>query len=53
MGKTDNIKSAKRLKAAKRKREQEVLISSGNGPGSMEIKKRVELKRWGINTESQ
>ena len=44
MGKNNNIKRAKRLKEAKRKRELEALIASGNGPGSIEIKKRLESK---------
>jgi len=43
MGKNNNIKRAKRLKEAKRKREQDALISSGNGPGAMEIIKRSLL----------
>jgi len=42
MGKTDNIKRAKKLKEAKRKREQDALIASGQGPAAKEIKKRVE-----------
>lgn len=44
MGKKNNIKRAKRLTEAKRKRELDDSIASGNGPGSKEIKKRVESK---------
>ncbi len=44
MGRNNNIKRAKRLKEAKRKRELEALISSGNGPGAEEIRKRSESK---------
>ena len=44
MGKNNNIKRAKRLKQAKRKRELDALISSGNGPGAEEIRKRAESK---------
>ena len=43
MGKLDNIKRAKRLKEIKRKREQDVLIKSGQGPSSIAIRKRAEL----------
>ena len=41
MGRNDNIKRAKKLKEAKRKREQEVMIDSGQGPAQSEMKKRV------------
>ncbi len=41
MGRNDNIKRAKKLKEAKRKREQEAMIDSGQGPAQSEIKKRV------------
>lgn len=43
MGKTDNIKRAKKLKEAKRKREQDTFISAGLGPASLELQKRTEL----------
>lgn len=40
MGKADNIKRAKRLKEAKRKREQDALIASGLGPASKALQQR-------------
>lgn len=40
MGKTDNIKRAKRLKEAKRQREQDALIASGLGPAGQKIRER-------------
>jgi hypothetical protein len=40
MGKSDNIKRAKRLKEAKRKRELDALIQEANGPASIELRKR-------------
>ena len=40
MGKTDNIKRAKRLKEAKRKREQDALIAAGLGPAGLELRKK-------------
>jgi len=40
MGKTDNIKRAKRLKEAKRKREQDALIAAGLGPAGIELRKK-------------
>ena len=43
MGKTDNIKRAKRLKEAKRKREQDALIAAGLGPAGLAVQKRTAL----------
>ena len=40
MGKADNIKRAKRLKEAKRKREQDALIASGLGPAGKTLQER-------------
>ncbi|MDI9364224.1 MAG: hypothetical protein QM541_04680 [Flavobacterium sp.] len=40
MGKADNIKRAKRLKDAKRKREQDALIAAGLGPASKALQQR-------------
>jgi hypothetical protein len=40
MGKADNIKRAKKLKEAKRKREQDALISAGLGPASKVLQER-------------
>lgn len=40
MGKTDNIKRAKRLKEAKRKREQDALIAAGLGPAGKALQQR-------------
>lgn len=40
MGKADNIKRAKRLKEAKRKREQDALIAAGLGPASKVLQER-------------
>lgn len=40
MGRTENIKRAKRLKAAKRKREQDALIAAGMGPAAKVLQKR-------------
>ncbi len=40
MGKADNIKRAKRLKEAKRKREQDALIAAGFGPASKVLQLR-------------
>jgi hypothetical protein len=40
MGKSDNIKRAKRLKEAKRKRELDALVQDANGPASIELRKR-------------
>ncbi|WP_339704437.1 hypothetical protein [Algoriphagus aquimarinus] len=40
MGKSDNIKRAKRLKEAKRKREQDALIAAGLGPASKVLQER-------------
>ena len=42
MGKTDNIKRAKRLKEAKRQRERETFITTGQGPAAIALKKRIE-----------
>jgi|GEM_PF-970463 len=42
MGKTDNIKRAKRLKEAKRQREQDALIAAGLGPAGQIIRERSE-----------
>jgi hypothetical protein len=42
MGKAANIKRAKMLKEAKRKREQEALLAASLGPGSIAIQKRTE-----------
>lgn len=49
MGKAENRKRAKRLKEAKREREQKALIEAGLGPAGQEITRRslshgVELK---------
>jgi hypothetical protein len=44
MGKSDNIKRAKRLKEAKRKREHDTLIQEANGPASIELRERVALR---------
>ena len=44
MGKTDNIKRAKRLKEAKRQREQDVLMASGQEPAAKVLKNRIEQK---------
>lgn len=41
MGKTDNIKRAKKLKEAKRKREQDALLSTGSGPAGTVLQKRT------------
>lgn len=41
MGKSDNIKRAKRLKEAKRKREQDSLVAKELGPAGLVLKKRV------------
>jgi hypothetical protein len=41
MEKVDNIKRAKRLKEAKRKREQNALIASGIGPASKTLQERI------------
>ena len=38
MGKADNIKRAKKLKEAKRKREQDALFASGLGPAAQTLK---------------
>ena len=40
MGKTENIKRAKRLKEAKRKREKDALIAAGLGPAGKELQER-------------
>ncbi|MFO0477954.1 MAG: hypothetical protein ACK50L_04125 [Bacteroidota bacterium] len=40
MGKADNIKRAKKLKEAKRKREQDALIAAGLGPASKALLER-------------
>ena len=40
MGKRENIKRAKRLKEAKRKREKDALIAAGLGPASKELQER-------------
>ncbi len=40
MGKTDNIKRAKKLKEAKRKREQDALIATGLGPAGKALQQR-------------
>ena len=44
MGKTQNIKRAKMLKEAKRKREQDDLIAAGSGPAGVSLKQRAILK---------
>jgi hypothetical protein len=41
MGKADNIKRAKKLKDAKRKREQIAMIAAGHGPASQTLQKRI------------
>ena len=43
MGKTDNIKRAKKLREAKRKREQDALIAAGLGPAGIALQKRTAL----------
>ena len=43
MGKAENIKRAKRLKDAKRKREQDALLAAGIGPSGVAIQKRADL----------
>lgn len=43
MGKADNIKRAKKLKEAKRKREQDALITAGLGPAGIALQKRTAL----------
>lgn len=43
MGKADNIKRAKKLKEAKRKREQDALIAAGLGPAGIALQKRTSL----------
>lgn len=48
MGKADNIKRAKKLKDAKRKREQDALIAAGLGPAAKTMKQRNDEK--GITT---
>lgn len=40
MGRTANIKRAKRLKEAKRKREKDALIAAGLGPAGKELQER-------------
>lgn len=40
MGKADNIKRAKKLKEAKRKREQDAIIAAGLGPASKILQER-------------
>jgi hypothetical protein len=40
MGKAENIKRAKRLREAKRKREQEALVAAGLGPASKKLQER-------------
>ncbi|MBA3985990.1 MAG: hypothetical protein H0X63_05325 [Flavobacteriales bacterium] len=44
MGKAENIKRAKRLKEAKRKREQDALIVAGLGPASKTMQERNAKK---------
>ena len=44
MGRNDNIKRARKLKEAKRKRDQEVMINSGQGPAQKEMTKRATSK---------
>jgi hypothetical protein len=44
MGKTDNIKRAKKLKETKRKREQDALFASGLGPAAQTLKQRNDEK---------
>ncbi len=46
MGKADNIKRAKKLKAAKTKREQDALIAAGLGPAGISLQKRNALNGW-------
>ena len=53
MGKTDNIKRAKRLKEAKRQRDQDALIASGQGPAAKELKKRIELEGVEVITNQE
>jgi len=44
MGKNDNIKRAKKLREAKRKRERIETIASDNGPAKEELQERIEAK---------
>jgi hypothetical protein len=44
MGKADNIKRAKKLKEAKRKREQDALLASGFGSAAQTLKQRNDEK---------
>ena len=48
MGKTDNIKRAKKLREAKRKREQDALIAAGLGPAGRKLRKKTSLS--GVKT---
>jgi hypothetical protein len=43
MGKADNIKRAKLLKQAKRKREHDALLAAGLGPAGLVVKERTAL----------
>ena len=49
MGKAENIKRAKKLREAKRKRDQDALITAGLGPAGKEIQQRNAQK--GIQTQ--
>jgi hypothetical protein len=49
MGKKENIKRAKRLKEAKRKREQEALLAAGLGPAAKILQERKA--KDGIKTQ--
>lgn len=49
MGKTDNIKRAKKLKEAKRKRDQDALIATGSGSAGKALQERNAKK--GIETQ--
>lgn len=48
MGKADNIKRAKKLKEAKRKRQQDALIAAGLGPAGKAL--HIENAKNGIET---
>ncbi len=43
MGKADNLKRAKRLKEAKRKRENDALLAAGYRPSAIAVKRRTAL----------
>ncbi len=43
MGKADNLKRAKKLKEAKRKRENDALLAAGYSPSAIAVKRRSTL----------